>query len=294
MAERAVAERLREKYLAPRLEKMRLSPACNPGGAGERVVWQYWGQGAEKAPEIVKIALNSVSSEFGRLGYEVRVLTDDTVGHHLDINPKFHEKALRGNGFSLAAYSDLLRAGLLHRHGGIWLDATIFISGTPEPLLSADRVFYERSAHTPVEMRRFAQTLSPYFRWGPDVRTNWLSSIIKTPKNDPLMGLLWDILNEYWERESVYEHYFLIHLLFDLIRNREPLPNYECLSLDDLPPHLLQFAIAKNEPEERIRRILTEVPVHKLTYKISEKNARSEDSAFNRFIRTNGFSGDAR
>ena len=61
--------------------------------------------------------------------------------------------------------------------------------------------------------------VSDYFRWGKDVRVNWLNSIIKVPKHDVLMHLLWDILNEYWSNENRYEYYYLSQVLFDEIIN---------------------------------------------------------------------------
>ena len=128
----------------------------------------------------------------------------------------------------------------------------------------------------------------PWLRWGKDVRVNWLNSIIKAPKHDILMHLLWDILNKYWSNENRYEYYYLSQVLFDEIINREKIPNYSYLSISDTEPHALQFAIAKNANVSVAKKIMKEIPIHKLTYKFPSQKSGQENNLLNKFIQTNG------
>ena len=130
--------------------------------------------------------------------------------------------------------------------------------------------------------------VSDYFRWGKDVRVNWLNSIIKAPKHDILMHLLYDILNEYWSNENRYEYYYLSQVLFDEIINREKIPNYSYLSISDTEPHALQFAIAKKRQVSVAKKIMKEIPIHKLTYKFPSQKSGRENNLLNKFIQTNG------
>lgn len=249
----------------------------------QKIVWQYLAQGYEYAPKIVQTCMNTVSYYFKRAGYRVINLNDENISDYLKINGKFLQMAKENkNGYSYAAYSDLLRCGLLYNFGGIWIDSTVLISDVPDILLNNDRVFFERSCEVKDRLRY--RLYSDYFRWGTGVRVNWLSSIIKTPKGDILFGMLWDILNEYWSNESYYRHYFLCHIIFDQIKNRKNiLHNYKYISISDTTPHDLQMILSKNANESEIENVL-KYPIHKLTYKVDETVLSDGDNVFNYLI----------
>lgn len=285
--EQIIANHLKLKYIKNKISQYQSSQ--NSDSPSENVVWQYWAQGIESSPEIIKICLKSVNSYFSRHGYKVIYLNNKNIYEYLDINPLFFKKASANkNGFSITALSDLIRLGLLYNYGGIWCDATVFISGNPYYLIENNRVLFERDNQVKFKERLKYAIDSNYFRWGKDVRVNWLSSIIKTPKHDILMHLLWDILNEYWNNENTYEHYFLCHILFDEIKNRGEIPNYSYLSISDTEPHALQFAIAKNTQVGVAKKIMKEIPIHKLTYKFPPQKSDQENNLLNKFIQTNG------
>lgn len=286
--EKIISDYLTNQYINKRIAEINRESITRsePQPDNEKIVWQYWAQGAEKCPDIIKICLNSVKRHFEPLGYQVRVIDDRTVHQYVDINPSYRQIASAGKGYGLAAYSDLLRYALLYQHGGIWLDATIFISGKADFLLSNERVFFERLSSTPKALqKKMACFSSNYFRWGNNVRCNWLNSIIKTPKNDRLMGILFSILNEYWSNESEYIHYFMSQILFDEIKRRRKIPNYPATVLDDTYPHLLQAALAKNENYDEITKILSSYPIHKLTYRFGEEVTSDPNSAYSKFLR---------
>lgn len=262
--EKLVANHLQTNYIKHKISQYQSYQPKKPASTSEKIVWQYWAQGIEHSPEIIKICLQSVNSYFSQYGYSVIYLSDNNIREYLDINPLYFKKASTKNGYSIAVLSDLIRFGLLYNYGGIWCDATVFIS----------RLKYAM--------------VSDYFRWGKDVRVNWLNSIIKAPKHDILMHLLWDILNKYWSNENRYEYYYLSQVLFDEIINREKIPNYSYLSISDTEPHALQFAIAKNANVSVAKKIMKEIPIHKLTYKFPSQKSGQENNLLNKFIQTNG------
>ena len=239
-------------------------------------------------PTIRKFLFFTVNSYFSQYGYSVIYLSDNNIREYLDINPLYFKKASTKNGYSIAVLSDLIRFGLLYNYGGIWCDATVFISGNPYYFIENDRIFFERSNQVKFKERLKYAMVSDYFRWGKDVRVNWLNSIIKAPKHDILMHLLWDILNKYWSNENRYEYYYLSQVLFDEIINREKIPNYSYLSISDTEPHALQFAIAKNANVSVAKKIMKEIPIHKLTYKFPSQKSGQENNLLNKFIQTNG------
>lgn len=286
--EKLVANHLQTNYIKHKISQYQLYQPKKPASTSEKIVWQYWAQGIEHSPEIIKICLQSVNSYFSQYGYRVIYLSDNNIREYLDINPLYFKKASTKNGYSIAVLSDLIRFGLLYNYGGIWCDETVFISGNPYYFIENDRIFFERSNQVKFKERLKYAMVSDYFRWSKDVRVNWLNSIIKAPKQDILMHLLWDILNKYWSNENRYEYYYLSQVLFDEIINREKIPNYSYLSISDTEPHALQFAIAKNANVSVAKKIMKEIPIHKLTYKFPSQKSGQENNLLNKFIQTNG------
>ena len=249
--EKLVANHLQTNYIKRKISQYQSYQLKKPASTSEKIVWQYWAQGIEHSPEIIKICLQSVNSYFSQYGYRVIYLSDNNIREYLDINPLYFKKASTKNGYN-------------------------------------DRIFFERSNQVKFKERLKYAMVSDYFRWGKDVRVNWLNSIIKAPKHDILMHLLWDILNEYWSNENRYEYYYLSQVLFDEIINREKIPNYSYLSISDTEPHALQFAIAKNAQVSVAKKIMKETPIHKLTYKFPSQKSGRENNLLNKFIQTNG------
>lgn len=100
------------------------------------IIWQYWAQGYEQIPEVVRICLNSVERYKG--DYEVIRLTDANLKEYVDFPDSFFRKREK---FGMAFFSDLLRMVLLSSYGGVWLDATVLLTGTLPDKLSKEHFF---------------------------------------------------------------------------------------------------------------------------------------------------------
>lgn len=84
----------------------------------ERTIWSCWFQGRNAAPPLVGRCLASWATR--NPGWELRVLDRGDLEQFVDLPD------LTGKRLSLASLSDLLRAHLLGRHGGVWVDATLY------------------------------------------------------------------------------------------------------------------------------------------------------------------------
>jgi hypothetical protein len=99
------------------------TPASGPAGSGElipQVVWTYWQKGAP--PPLVEACIANWRREAPEC--EIRLLSAETFKAHLPGVPL-------PTGFdALPAYrqADWIRIQLLRLHGGIWLDATVFLT----------------------------------------------------------------------------------------------------------------------------------------------------------------------
>ena len=92
-----------------------------------KIVWTMWQQGEAQMPETVKASIKTIKAFAERNECEFYLLTDETLAEFInipiDITEKYKKKEL-----SAAHYSDIVRFYLLYRYGGIWMDATLFVS----------------------------------------------------------------------------------------------------------------------------------------------------------------------
>lgn len=88
-------------------------------------IWIFWWQGYENAPQIVKKCINSIRKNAG--AHPVILLTKENWQEYAYI-PEYITRKVETGAISLTHFSDILRMVLLAEHGGLWLDATIFVS----------------------------------------------------------------------------------------------------------------------------------------------------------------------
>src|SRR5581483_2229233 len=163
------------------------APRCTNRSAN--TIWQYWGQGVDAAPPIVRRCLESVAANAG--ARKVIVLTDATLSRHVDMPPEFSRT---NPGITRTHFSDLLRVELLYRHGGIWIDATVLMTGPiPDAIEHADFFCYTRPA-------------DPY------LLSSWF---IKAAAADPMLFAWRAMLRHYWRENDRLLNYFLLHYLFE-------------------------------------------------------------------------------
>ena len=164
----------------------------------DRIIWQYWAQGYDSVPDVISNCLKSVD-EFAK-GYIIVRLTDENLVDYIDLPPFVKEKR---NVYSRAFFSDLLRLILLRTYGGIWLDATILLTGPiPEELANQPFFVYRRDPNEP-NYKYWRNTYAYYFGWAKGFRVNMLSSFMVAKKEDKTVSDLCNYLLFWWELNSV-------------------------------------------------------------------------------------------
>ena len=169
----------------------------------DKVIWQYWGQGIaeDSLPEVVKLCFASVDRYRGE--YQVIRLSDDTIGEYLDV-PEFVWEKLRGNdAFTRTFFSDLLRLMLLHTYGGVWLDATVLLSGDlPREYLEMDFFAFQRD-DVEKDKNLWRSTYYFYYGWGSGYRVRFLRSMMFSHKGSSVIDALLDFMLYYWRKEEL-------------------------------------------------------------------------------------------
>lgn len=233
-------------------------PGKRPELRGQKIIWQYWAQGFDNAPEIVRQCTASVDKYCP--DWTIIRLSDANLEDYLAFPDVFIKKR---SFYSFAHISDLLRLMLLKAYGGLWMDSTIMLSGPiPEEYLSGSFFVFRRDPDEEA-YKYWRNTYAYYFGWASGFHVNMLNSFIYAKLGDPRISLMYKLLIRWWEHNDSLPDYFFFQILFDVLPSFGDYP-----LVSDCLPHYLQQSI--NDPSFPLMdkdEILKKIHIHKLTYK---------------------------
>lgn len=90
-----------------------------------KIIWLFWWQGEDKAPQIVKACIKNIKKNAGN---NKVILIDKSNYQHYAHIPNFIVLQVQNNSISVTHFSDILRFCLLSEHGGAWIDSTVFVN----------------------------------------------------------------------------------------------------------------------------------------------------------------------
>ncbi len=220
-----VVENFLEKNFGGIIKKYQvLTPEFCPTEASSGKIWIFWWQGEESAPELIKKCLASARKNSN--GHEVIVLTEKNIKNYCQIPQYIYEKVSSGK-ITLTHFSDIIRMEVLSSKGGLWLDATVYIT----------RPICEDWFTMPYKTVRYFQSKSDI------VRGRWTGFIQSALPGSPVQSFCRDIFYSYWEKFDTLIDYFLIDYvmlagwnkiqIFKRLVNSVPQNNEEIKLLDE-------------------------------------------------------------
>lgn len=225
-------------------------------------VWICWLQGIENAPDLVQRCYQSIEKHM--LGREIILLTEDNYRSYVTF-PDFIQEKIESGIITRTHMSDLLRLELLLKHGGTWIDATVYCSGKniPEYMLDSDLFLF--------------QELKP----GLDGHCTRISSWFMTScTNHPILLLTKDMLYDYWKVNRKMIDYFLLHDFFELAIEAYPKEWDVVIPFSNCAPHILLLRLFEAYDEQTWKAIKIQTPIHKMTYKFDEKQSKLKGTYF--------------
>lgn len=194
------------------------------------------------------------------LDKEIIMIDINNVSDYIEVPDYILDKYTRGVIIP-AHFSDYLRCCLLYKHGGFWIDSTIYMTDNmPDYILDSDFFAFSRP---PVSM-------------GGNVCYIANNSFYYCKNShSPLMLAMKLLLEEYWKYAEFSIDYCMFHALFSLaVKNNElckkqweKTPFY-C----DIDFHVLQFELFNKYSCKRMEQIKRISPLHKLS-RLFEFNA---------------------
>ncbi|MDR2962874.1 MAG: capsular polysaccharide synthesis protein [Bacteroidales bacterium] len=253
--------------------------AKKPELVGKKIIWQYWHQGvSEQTSKIVAACLTSVQQHKGEC--EVIVLNKNTVWDYITL-PDFVFEKLDKNGFRLAELSNLIRLNLLSAYGGVWLDATMYLTAPiPEVLLKSDFFAFQRTNTLPPDAAMFLKFDPLYFSWNPRFLAAMLNAFMVAVPHHKIVDDLLSILLEYWKREEKIGQYYLFQICFNRMMQHKEWRELNCEITGDTDCHRLQIVAMQPFNKKLFDEITAQSTIHKLTYRFDKLNQIPEGSFF--------------
>ena len=113
-------------YVIQRYKHYTPSPsASNRLPEYEGVIWSMWWQGEENLPKVVQLCRASLKRHCGN--HKIIIITKDNYKDYVTLPEHIISKVQAGY-ISLTHLSDIIRAELLVKYGGLWIDSTIFVA----------------------------------------------------------------------------------------------------------------------------------------------------------------------
>lgn len=168
---------------------------CDKNIEKDAPVFVFWWQGIDNAPDIVKLCINSLKANIEPI--RLKIINSENYSDYVNI-PDYIIKKLNDGKISLTHFSDLLRVCLLYEYGGIWIDATVFLTKPISKEIYKYKLFTVK--HNLYSDFHICKGL-------------WSTSFLASGKNSSVMKFIKDFFFEYWKEEN----YVITYLLFDCI-----------------------------------------------------------------------------
>lgn len=187
--------------------------------SGVYVIWVMWWEGEEEMPPIIRMNYESLKRNAN--GHKINLITNGNYLNWVElpdyINLKFERKLI-----NLTHLSDFIRVALLSKYGGLWLDATIYVTA---PLPEKMNVFYWSTKWV---LKPNEKNTYPLWKalWEissiPKLTITQCMGIWYSCPHNPIFDCLKDFWMEYWKNDNSTPYYwttevFLNGVMYDQI-----------------------------------------------------------------------------
>lgn len=246
-------------------------------------IWQYWEQGLENAPDIVKACLASV--EKYNPDIERIIISPENVRQYVSI-PEYIYKLKEKGIIKLAHFSDILRTYLLLEHGGCWIDATILMTAPlPDYIKNADLFVFQADEKADLDGLNMA---SYFISAGAGVNVNVDVDNVENRSSNKILYDVKNTLERYWKENNFLVNYFMFLHAFTMVtkHNKDIWSKVPFFSF--IPVQQMQAELVKPYSKERFEQLKSMTPIHKLTYKpkvmTKQKNVNLEGTLYEAII----------
>lgn len=209
-------------------------------------IWVCWFQGLDNAPNIVKKCIDSIYRYNPEK--EIHLITNENINDYLDL-PDFIVAKRKKGIISDAHFSDIIRTELLIKYGGMWVDATTYLTGKIPEVYFEKKIFMFKDTNPD------------------DVCITYNNWFIISQKNNKMLLELRNLLYWYWKKYNYCKDYFLWHIFLTIICEFDSTLSEDIFTVTDYMPHMLQSCFNQEFSNDYWNYLKSVSPVNKLTYK---------------------------
>lgn len=239
-------------------------------GEDSGIAWLLWFQGWDNVPEIVKKCSDSVKKYVGNR--KIIYLDEKNYTKYIDI-PRDIKEMYKNGIISYAHYSDIIRLELLKKYGGLWLDATVLLTGELEDFITDGSLF----------VYQFPKVGCTRLQAGAVAISSWL---IYAKSNNVIVEETLKLLYLYWRKEKQVTNYFMIHFLFRIVINIYDEEWKKIPYFSNSNCFILENELNSPYDKKRMEQILKMSKIHKLTYKL---NITTKNSIYEYILKNSVF-----
>lgn len=238
-------------------------------------VWVCWFQGLDQAPPVVRACFASLTENLRNK--DIVLITSDNMFEYAEFPEHIIDKWEKGI-ITHTHMTDLLRLELLTRHGGTWIDATVLctrnISEIPDYYFNSELFLF--------------QSLKP----GRDGQSAYISSwYMNACMNNRILMAARKLCYEYWKKNNDMMDYYLLHHFIVIAMERYEDESRKIVPVSNSTPHILLLHLFDKYDEKMYYHMIDQIPFHKLSYKFSDEQLRTEGTYYEKIMER--FGGDA-
>ena len=226
------------------------------------IIWTMWQQGEAQMPETVKSSMKTIKDFARRNGCELHLLTDENLHNFINI-PKDITEKYKKKELSAAHYSDIVRFSLLYQYGGIWMDATLFVS--PYATLEMFEGDFFSFNHPPIHSDKMERYINDY---------KWSSFCLAGKKGRSYFKHVRDLFIYFVRKYPIFINYFMLD--YFILSEYTSNPEFRLLvnKLPVLEPAERMYFLREHAndvfDENEWEEVLKTTPIMKTTYKINK------------------------
>ena len=218
---------------------------------GNDIIWQYWHQGIDDAPELIKKCFESVRKHMP--DKKQVIITFNTIKNYIELPQRYYD-LLENKKIPIAIFSDILRVYLLNKYGGTWVDSTIYLTDKiPDDIMNSNFCVLQKNPETDNHKNK----MSCFF--------------IHTKGYSEHMAVIKNVLDKYWKENDFLINYFMFEHVSTMLSDKtsalkeewDKMPYYDAEITGELQNHL--FDDYTSEGFEEFKK---KTSIHKLSYKV--------------------------
>jgi len=249
-----------KKTLSPVLDEYRND--TDVGTYNEKApIWVCWWTGEESAPPLVKRCIKSIHENAN--GHPVHFIDQNNYSDFIDFPSYIIDKVNSGD-MCLANFSDIIRVSLIKKHGGLWLDSTVYCS-KPLPELYFELPFFSCKSEEK--------------ECGYISRMRWTAFIMGGYKGNIFARYMRSSFELYWQNHESAIDYLLVDYLIELAYREIPKIKelIDGIPLNNVHRDDLQDAMYQCVPASKFDDVLSDdTTLYKLSWRENFNTERTD------------------